>query len=61
MRALAPLLVILLILLMAFAVKEWQDDRCPFRFGLRKEWIKKEVHEAAKAINRLKISGKTNR
>lgn len=61
MRALAPLFMILLTLLMVFAVKEWQNDRCPFSFGLRKEWIKKEVQEAAKAINRLNISGKTNR
>jgi len=52
--------MILLVLLMAFAVKEWQNDTCPFSFGLRKEWIKKEIQEAAKAINRLNISGKTN-
>ena len=60
MRTLAPLCMILLVLLMAFAVKEWQNDTCPFSFGLRKEWIKKEIQEAVKAINRLNISGKTN-
>ena len=54
MKILTPLLLILLALLMAFSVEKGQNQTCSFRFKLRKEWIKKEIQEAARVLHRFK-------
>lgn len=57
MRPLTSLLLILLVLVVFFAKEQGENDGCCFSFGLSKAWIKKELQETRKAINRIRNQG----